>query len=109
MGINNMVIWSTDWCLYFNTKKCNVLHSGEKNTNCDYIMSVGEVDYKLNNSQIVKDLGVNFDPKLNHNQHTYEIIHKATKIWGTLKQMSIYLYLYIYVYIFGQKDITTII
>ena len=26
---------------------------------------VGEVDYKINNSQLVKDLGVTFDPKLN--------------------------------------------
>ena len=30
MDINDMVTWSTDWCLYFNTKKYNVLHGGEK-------------------------------------------------------------------------------
>ena len=58
MDINNMVILSTDWCLNFNTKKCNVLHCGEKNTDCDYFKCVGEVDYKLSNSQLVKDLGV---------------------------------------------------
>ena len=34
------------------------MHSGEKNTNCDYFMSVCEVDYKLSNSQLVRDLGV---------------------------------------------------
>ena len=62
MDINNMLKWSSKWCLYINTNKCNVLHSEEKNTDCDYFMSV---DYKINNSQLVKDLGVTFDPKLN--------------------------------------------
>ena len=38
-----MLKWSSKWCLYFNTNKCNVLHSGEKNTDCDYFMSIGEV------------------------------------------------------------------
>ena len=49
MDINNMLKWSSKWCLYFNTNKCNVLHSGEKNTDCDYFMSIGEVDYNNNN------------------------------------------------------------
>ena len=48
-------------------------------------MSIGEVDYKINNSQLVKDLGVTFDPKLNFNHHIYEITHKATKIFGYIK------------------------
>ena len=75
----------------FNTNKCNVLHSGEKNTDCDYLMSVDEVDYKINNSQLVKDLGVTFDPKLNLNHHIYEITHKATKILGILKRTFLFL------------------
>ena len=44
-----MVNWSCNWCLYFNANKYNVLHSGEKNTDCDYFMSIGEADYKSNN------------------------------------------------------------
>ena len=54
-------------------------------------MSIGEVDYKINNSQLVKDLGVTFDPKLNFNHHIYEITHKATKILGTLKRTFLFL------------------
>ena len=27
MDINNMLNWSSKWHLYFNTNKCNVLHS----------------------------------------------------------------------------------
>ena len=46
MDIDNLFRWSSNWCLYFNADKCNVLHSGEKNTDCDYFMSIGEVDYK---------------------------------------------------------------
>ena len=89
--INNMFKWSSKWCLYFNTNKCNVLHSGKKNTYCDYFTSFGEVDYKINNSQLVKDLGVTFDPKLNLNQHIYEITHKATKILGILKRTFLFI------------------
>ena len=53
-------------------------------TDCNYFVSIGEVDYKINNSQLVKDLGVTFDPKLNLNHHIYVLTHKATKILGTL-------------------------
>ena len=90
IDINNMLKWSSNWCLYLNTNKCSVLHSGEKNTDCDYFMSIGEVDYKINNSQLVKDLGVTFDPKLNFNHHIYEITHKATNILGILKQTFLF-------------------
>ena len=54
-------------------------------------MSIGEVDYKISNCQLVNDLGVTFDPKLNFNHHIYEITHKATKILGILKRTFIFL------------------
>ena len=66
-----MVEWSTNWDLYFNIKKCDVLHSGEKNTDCVYFMSVVKVDYKPNNSQLIKDLVVTFDPTLMFCQYIY--------------------------------------
>ena len=66
------------------------MHSGEKKTNCDYFMSVVEADYKLSNCQLVNDLGVTFDPKLNFNQPIYKITHKATRILGILKQTYIF-------------------
>ena len=91
IDINNMLKWSSKWCLYFNTNKCSVLQSGEKNTYCDYFMSIGEVDYKINNSQLVKDLGVTFNPKLNFSRHIYEITHKATKILGILRRTILFL------------------
>ena len=91
MDINDMLKWSSNWCLYLNTNKCSVLHSGEKNTDCDYFMSIGEVHYKINNSQLVKDLRVTFDPKLNLNHHIYDITHKATKILGILRRTFLFL------------------
>ena len=57
-----IICWSSNWCLYFNINKCSVLHSGEKNTYCNFFMSIGEVYYKINNSLLVKDLGVIFYP-----------------------------------------------
>ena len=53
-------------------------------------MSIGEVDYKIDNSQIVKYLGVTFDPKFNLNHHIYEITHKATKILGILQRTFLF-------------------
>ena len=61
--------------------QCIALHSAEKNTHYNYFMSVGEVDYKLNNSQLTKNLGMTSDPKLNPNQHMYEITHKQLRFW----------------------------
>ena len=61
------------------------MHSREKNTDSGYFMCIGVVDYKLNNSQLVKDLGVSFDTKFNLNHNIYEITHKATKVFGILK------------------------
>ena len=75
-----MLKWSSNLYLFLNTHKCNVLHGGEKNSDCDYFMSIVEVDYKLNNSQLVKDLGVTFDPYLNFDHHIYEVTHKAIMI-----------------------------
>ena len=65
--------------VFFNTNKCNVLHSGENNTNCDYFMYIG--DHKLINSQLVEDLGVTFDPKLNFNHHIYKQHTKQLRFW----------------------------
>ena len=44
MDINNICKWSRNWCPYLNTNKCNVLHGGEKNADCEYNMYIGEVD-----------------------------------------------------------------
>ena len=46
-----MLKWSSNWCLYLNTNKCN--NSGDKTADCDYLMSIGEVDYKFSNSPLV--------------------------------------------------------
>ena len=63
-------------------------------------MSFGEVDYKINNSQFVKDLGVTFDSKLTFNHHIYEITHRATKILDILRRTFLFLtkkHLYYYI------------
>ena len=54
-------------------------------------MSIGEVAYKLSNSQLAKDLGFTFDPKLNLSHHIFEIAHKVTKMFGILKRTFLFL------------------
>ena len=48
-------------------------------------MFIGEVDYEFNNSQLKKDLGVTFDPKLNLTFNVIEITHNVTNIFCILK------------------------
>ena len=57
----------------------------------DYLMSIGEVDYKLKNNQFVEHLGVTFDPRLNFSHHIYEKTRKVTKILDILKRAFIFL------------------
>ena len=38
-------------------------------------------DHKLINSQLVEDLGVTFDPKLNFNLHIYKQHTKQLRFW----------------------------
>ena len=54
-------------------------------------MSIGEVDCKINRSQLFRHQGVTFDPKLNLSHHIYEITHKATKIFGIIKRTFLFL------------------
>ena len=63
------------------------MHNKEKNTDSEYLMSIGEVNYKLNNSQLLKDLGDTIDNKLNPKHHIYEITHKATNILGIQSEL----------------------
>ena len=54
-------------------------------------MSIGEVDCKINRSQLLRHQGVTFDPKLNLSHHIYEITYKATKIFGIIKRTFLFL------------------
>ena len=62
----------------------------KKNINCDYFMSTGEADNKLNNSQLEKELGDTFDPNLNIHHHIYEITNKATKTLDTVNRTFLF-------------------
>ena len=54
-------------------------------------MSIGEVDCKINRSQLLRHEGDTYDPKLNLSHLIYEITHKATKIFGIIKRTFLFL------------------
>ena len=54
-------------------------------------MSIGEVDCKINRSQLFRHQGVTFDPNLNLSHHPYEVTDKATKIFGILRRTFLFL------------------
>jgi len=52
--LDELVEWSLDWLMLFNTKKYRVMHIGKKNSRNAYIMN----SHKLEQVNSEKDLGV---------------------------------------------------
>jgi len=53
-GLDNLMVWSSDWQMLFNVDKCHIIHAGRNNNGFDYSMNgstLAEVDAE-------KDVGV---------------------------------------------------
>jgi len=53
-GLDNLMVWSSDWQMLFNVDKCHIIHASRNNNGFDYIMNgstLAEVDAE-------KDVGV---------------------------------------------------
>ena len=82
---NDLVLlqeWADKWKLYFNTKKCKVLHLGLKNLK--YLYTVGDETIEPVSEQ--KDLGVILDDNLKLHLHTEHQVNKANRILGFIKR-----------------------
>ena len=72
--------WSDEWNLYFNVKKCHVMHIGSKNPCCKYEMKL-ENDLQQNETcEEEKDLGVTFDSTLSFDPHIKRIVSRRATI-----------------------------
>ena len=80
--LDKLLIWSQNWQLPFNGKKCKVMHIGNGNTSEDYYMN-GEI---LTTIDKEKDLGVVIDTKLRFHQHTAQVVAKGFRLLGLMKR-----------------------
>ena len=76
--------WIKDWSLTLNIKKCNVVSYGRKAniTHNDYFIGSD----KIERTNLIKDLGVTFDPQLKFSTHIKEKVNKAYARLGIIKR-----------------------
>jgi hypothetical protein len=80
-SIDHLVSWAGTWQLNINISKCNVLSSRDRShSTVTKIYYVNDV--RLNNCNLVSDLGVLMDTELTYNQHISSIVAKATQRAG---------------------------
>ena len=86
--IDKLLEWSSIWNLHFNAGKCNMLHIGRKNPQCQYTMvnPISGERTVINTCNFEKDLGVTFDSNLIFDQHIQNSINKANKMIGIIKR-----------------------
>ena len=87
--------WSSIWQLYFNEKKCKLLHIGRTNEKHTYHLQKstedGETKVDLEITELEKDLGVHVDPKLNFSDHTQQVVSKGNSKIGLIRRSFTYL------------------
>ena len=80
--LNKLTEWTKTWMLYFNVKKCKVIHFGPKN--CCY-------DYQLNGQTLTKvetekDLGIIISHDLKIKENVAYHVKKANKMLGLIRR-----------------------
>lgn len=84
--IHKLQEWSNKWKLFFNVSKCKVLHTGKKNPNSSYVMTVNDDVEKIKECEEEKDLGVTFDCDLSFDPHIQRVISKGNQMIGIVKR-----------------------
>ena len=80
--------WSEKWKLYFNIRKCKVMHIGmsKNKPRENYFMSDNDKIINIEKCDQEKDIGVIFDEKLLFDKHIDNSINKANKMLGVIKR-----------------------
>ena len=80
--LSNLVEWSKEWQMIFNVEKCKVMHMGYNNEHAEYVMN----NVKLECVTDEKDLGVIVSDDLKSGKQCSEVVKKANRILGMIKQ-----------------------
>ena len=84
--LDKLMNWSRVWCLYFNAKKCKVMHIGKNNAEKEYILYQNSTQVSLTTCEEEKDLGVTFDRFLSFDKQINSSVSKANRILGIIKR-----------------------
>jgi Reverse transcriptase (RNA-dependent DNA polymerase)/Endonuclease-reverse transcriptase len=74
--LNQLLIWSSDWQLPFNVKKCCVLNVGSHSIAHEYFIN----NLPLNITYNICDLGLTYDSKLCFDEHINILVKKAKSV-----------------------------
>lgn len=90
--INNLVKWSEENSLSFNSNKCKILHLGTPGDSADdnhnHIYTMGGGSHPVDISTVLeeKDLGVTMDGSLCFRSHIGNCVRKANSMLGIIKR-----------------------
>ena len=83
-SVNNAGVWSIDWEMLFNIKKCHQLHVGHNETGYTYTMQTHYGTHPIEKVANEKDLGVIIDSKLTFRDHITSKINLANRNLGII-------------------------
>ena len=79
------------WCLrnkvILNAAKCETISFYKKTKNFDFSYDINDII--INRKEIVKDLGILYDEKLNFNSHLLYVINKSNKMIAFIKRNTL--------------------
>ncbi len=84
--LDQITPWSEKWQMSFNTTKCQVTHSGSRNSNHTYYMGGEPLQTMLEE----KDLGVTINSDLQHTKHCKSACKKANTMLGFIVRNYVY-------------------
>ena len=92
MDINNLDLWSKNWCLMFNPTKCKVMSLGRSQIPLVYTITHSDgKTVQIKCSNLEKDLGIMTDSGLNFVEHMHMVAKKANGIMAVIRRTFIYL------------------
>ena len=79
--LNRCINWANEWQMFFNKKKCKVMHFGKKNQGYNYYME----DHKIVEVEEEKDLGIILSEDLKWRKQVVASAKKANQMIGLVK------------------------
>ena len=85
--INNLCKWSDKWSLRFNTKKCKMIHYGDKSVDTNYtIKNIDGTNTELETANTETYLSIYFTSSLKFDEH----INKANSITRLIEKFQLH-------------------
>ena len=81
--IDELVKWTDQWQIKFNSTKCKILHVGNNNPRHKYFIEGRELEV----TDLEKDLGVHVDSQLTFDGHICEVIKKSNRLVGMISRV----------------------